>query len=316
MASALANRTSGDDTDYDVIDVTAQEISAPTITTFVPMETGLRAYDHPNDEKSADLRELEAKAAALRLLKEFPQISTAEVGTLIDEFRLDDDFEWPEETGDDAADDAATGEAMTRLPSNLLLDKVQRIAEVEYGRVHQGDDWPEVKAEKQRRRAVEAERRRDIDAQIARADAQTPTDAREPESRFEVPSSVIETGEVDALRARNAELLARLDVAATGAGYSRLQRAMDRDVWAMLGAAGKTITETDRLVALARLVDTDAKTRVTFTSREHIAKRANLNETTVKRSDDALESAGILVIVKHGGRGRGNSNRYRFAKSQ
>jgi len=313
--SALLNSTAPKDDDAEVIDVPSSAITLRPVA-LVPMETGLAAYESPNDEKPQDVRELEAKVAALRFLKEFPQSTNDEIATLLSRFDLDrehDDLHADDDLN--AMTDEEAAQWFAAAPSAQMLEHVQRIAERDYERVHQGEDWPEVAERKQRERG--AQRQRNAEAAARVAEMQREPVITEPEPQTEAPKhEPVPWDEWERVVTANNDLRVQLDNVATGAGYSRIQRAMDFEVWDMLTAAGKTITATDRLVALTRLRDTNAKTRETFTSREHIAARAGLNEKTVKRSDEALEAAGILKLVSAPlvpGRGRGF--RYRFARS-
>lgn len=180
MDAARSNHTPDVDDDAAYIDVPATEIT-PRVVTLVPMETGLRAYDHP-EGKPHDLRMLEAKVAARRMLQEMPDAEPSEILTLLSAFDLDRDVELPDDEDSDEY-----YEALDRAPSRLLCGDVERYAEKHHGRVHVGDDWPEVAAEKARRReefAAENERNRrlaDERAAMPRDDAVEASETRDDE---------------------------------------------------------------------------------------------------------------------------------------
>ncbi len=308
MDAARSNLTPDDDDDAyidaEVIDAPSRVVSVA----LVPMETGLRAYDPPNG-KPLDMRWLEAKVAALRFLKEFPEAEPHEILTLLAAFDLDRDVKLPDTTacGDcgDCDACAANDKAWRDSPSQHVLEETERYAETHYGRVHVGDDWPEVKAEKERKQAAR-------EAATARTLAMYAENAAE---RAAVPRD----DAVDAPQTRDAEarpeVLESVPTASTtrtvDTGYSVKYRKLVETVLSNIEASD-TLDSLAVLVARVMLDRADANTRQTWQSPATIGRRAHVNEDTARDRLEALRLAGVIEVARQGGRGPGNATRWRF----
>jgi hypothetical protein len=310
VATSLDNLTADDDDGGEVIDVPARVVSVA----LVPMETGLRAYDPPNGEKPQDVRALEAKVAALRFVKEFPQADSEDIATLIATFRLDcqiEDCRHPygderpvgcteSPCPDDDAGDDVFDLWMSRRPEASLRVFVERFAEKEYDRVHQGEDWPEVAERKARIRAADAIAAAERSALIDQIEAERPTMPRADAETAAEPHD-------DEPRPEAHEP----EPVASGAGYSRRYRALVESTLRRIEACAE-LDGLAVLVARVMLDRADANSRETWQSAATIARRAHVNEDTARDRIGALRRAHIIEVAKQGGRGPGNATRYRF----
>jgi hypothetical protein len=319
MATAHSNRTADDDDDAEIIEAPSRVVSVA----LVPMETGLRAYENPGAERPHDMRMLEARVALDRHLREFPQADTDDLYIIVRTFGLEceaDDCTHDHRDGggaaegcpeyrpapDDDADDATWDEWQRNRPAAFVVTRAERIAEREYDRDHQGADWPEVAAAKQRKREDQAARDaataaawtagafdRAVNAlQRARDDTVGAQETREPDTRPEVPETVAEPVQVDT-------------------GYSARYRSMVESTLRRVEACA----ELDVIaVAVVRVMLDRARadTRETWQSPATIGRRAHINEDTARDRIEALQRARIIEVAYQGGRGPGNFTRWRF----